>query len=110
MIRRPPRSTLFPYTTLFRSRRPAATAPVQELRTAGPVLRQLHARRSAWHSAACSGDGAGRLHHAANRDPDIVARGPVRPDLRGVDRASRGGSTPDGPGVGVAVSDARCAG
>src|SRR3712207_8907983 len=24
MIRRPPRSTLFPYTTLFRSRRPAA--------------------------------------------------------------------------------------
>src|SRR5690348_18453586 len=25
MIRRPPRSTLFPYTTLFRSRRPAAT-------------------------------------------------------------------------------------
>src|SRR2546426_4988996 len=25
MIRRPPRSTLFPYTTLFRSRRPRAT-------------------------------------------------------------------------------------
>src|SRR6478736_974010 len=25
MIRRPPRSTLFPYTTLFRSRRPART-------------------------------------------------------------------------------------
>src|SRR2546426_5088890 len=30
MIRRPPRSTLFPYTTLFRSRRPAA-------RTASPA-------------------------------------------------------------------------
>src|SRR5689334_23781810 len=27
MIRRPPRSTLFPYTTLFRSRSPAAAAP-----------------------------------------------------------------------------------
>src|SRR5690349_24824280 len=27
MIRRPPRSTLFPYTTLFRSRRPRALAP-----------------------------------------------------------------------------------
>src|SRR5256885_13032479 len=27
MIRRPPRSTLFPYTTLFRSRRPGAGAP-----------------------------------------------------------------------------------
>src|SRR3712207_7514593 len=27
MIRRPPRSTLFPYTTLFRSRRPAFRRP-----------------------------------------------------------------------------------
>src|SRR5258708_28775357 len=27
MIRRPPRSTLFPYTTLFRSPRPGAAAP-----------------------------------------------------------------------------------
>src|SRR5260370_15068826 len=27
MIRRPPRSTLFPYTTLFRSRQQPATAP-----------------------------------------------------------------------------------
>src|SRR3989442_8617160 len=31
MIRRPPRSTLFPYTTLFRSRHPA---PVEALRVA----------------------------------------------------------------------------
>src|SRR3712207_8215865 len=28
MIRRPPRSTLFPYTTLFRSRRPAGLSAV----------------------------------------------------------------------------------
>src|SRR2546427_4783438 len=28
MIRRPPRSTLFPYTTLFRSRAPAPHAPL----------------------------------------------------------------------------------
>src|SRR3712207_8067856 len=34
MIRRPPRSTLFPYTTLFRS--PARLEPV------GPVDRQAH--------------------------------------------------------------------
>src|SRR5688572_32623347 len=27
MIRRPPRSTLFPYTTLFRSRRPRRSSP-----------------------------------------------------------------------------------
>src|SRR3712207_7051353 len=29
MIRRPPRSTLFPYTTLFRSRRTSAAAPIR---------------------------------------------------------------------------------
>src|SRR2546430_5492673 len=29
MIRRPPRSTLFPYTTLFRSIHPSAMAPVR---------------------------------------------------------------------------------
>src|SRR3712207_8526786 len=31
MIRRPPRSTLFPYTTLFRSRRPDPSAPPEGL-------------------------------------------------------------------------------
>src|SRR3712207_8759589 len=31
MIRRPPRSTLFPYTTLFRSQLPDAPAPLFEL-------------------------------------------------------------------------------
>src|SRR2546430_13507577 len=36
MIRRPPRSTLFPYTTLFRSLR---VAPVQEEDSAGRVVR-----------------------------------------------------------------------
>src|SRR5258707_4301721 len=29
MIRRPPRSTLFPYTTLFRSKPPRAAAPLR---------------------------------------------------------------------------------
>src|SRR3712207_9282365 len=42
MIRRPPRSTLFPYTTLFRSELVAAAPLVQELeRTADRELRQL---------------------------------------------------------------------
>src|SRR3712207_7245582 len=45
MIRRPPRSTLFPYTTLFRS--PAITpCPYQTFwrdRTPGPSLRSNHA-------------------------------------------------------------------
>src|SRR5947209_14074702 len=45
MIRRPPRSTLFPYTTLFRSRRElsryrgGAAAPHQELESAVHHLR-----------------------------------------------------------------------
>src|SRR3712207_7862617 len=40
MIRRPPRSTLFPYTTLFRSRDAAARRlrPVQLPRRAGPLF------------------------------------------------------------------------
>src|SRR2546430_7622146 len=40
MIRRPPRSTLFPYTTLFRSlrpRNPRAYVRVDQLRPAEPV-------------------------------------------------------------------------
>src|SRR2546427_6382655 len=36
MIRRPPRSTLFPYTTLFRSLRDTSAA-IGELKSAGPV-------------------------------------------------------------------------
>src|SRR5436189_5272058 len=45
MIRRPPRSTLFPYTTLFRSRcRPAPTA-------AGSTRRGCPARRSEEHTS-----------------------------------------------------------
>src|SRR2546425_4047534 len=33
MIRRPPRSTLFPYTTLFRSRRRAGTSSARKTRS-----------------------------------------------------------------------------
>src|SRR3712207_6969994 len=36
MIRRPPRSTLFPYTTLFRSRRRTAVRPVGPIHGLGP--------------------------------------------------------------------------
>src|SRR3712207_8481302 len=48
MIRRPPRSTLFPYTTLFRSTRWAATehpAPI------GPIARALQLQQSVGNSA-----------------------------------------------------------
>src|SRR5256885_4937588 len=39
MIRRPPRSTLFPYTTLFRSRRRGTGAPEGEGRRAAGLCR-----------------------------------------------------------------------
>src|SRR5438876_9225872 len=42
MIRRPPRSTLFPYTTLFRSR-----TPLHHLRPAEPLRREPGASRQA---------------------------------------------------------------
>src|SRR5882762_1823374 len=55
MIRRPPRSTLFPYTTLFRSRRPPARAVLPRapgdrggLRARG--LRLLPRRRAPSHA------------------------------------------------------------
>src|SRR3712207_7235790 len=40
MIRRPPRSTLFPYTTLFRSNLLGAFEDVEDLAVAGPLLQQ----------------------------------------------------------------------
>src|SRR3712207_8402411 len=43
MIRRPPRSTLFPYTTLFRSEDRFATAQLGELRLDTGVLTLLNA-------------------------------------------------------------------
>src|SRR2546427_1686117 len=39
MIRRPPRSTLFPYTTLFRSRGPGALLPDRQHRARAPADR-----------------------------------------------------------------------
>src|SRR3712207_7801363 len=56
MIRRPPRSTLFPYTTLFRS------APPSRLRAVG---------------AAGEGDGPG-AHDALGRAHDRAPRGGAR--------------------------------
>src|SRR5256885_10029527 len=44
MIRRPPRSTLFPYTTLFRSERPPPHLPRAHLRVRQGRARRLRAR------------------------------------------------------------------
>src|SRR6266850_4409084 len=46
MIRRPPRSTLFPYTTLFRSARPLATVS-PSARMMSDVLKELEQQAKA---------------------------------------------------------------
>src|SRR5256885_5240024 len=74
MIRRPPRSTLFPYTTLFRSARPQLGHPHLHAAVAAPQLedvpprphREPHpsargARRSAVHRQLRTGVGAAQL-------------------------------------------------
>src|SRR2546430_10375556 len=79
MIRRPPRSTLFPYTTLFRSLR-RETAPVADVVAANLTAPLLEAIASSW---AESGDrpraliASGLLRHEADR----VAGAFTRADL-----------------------------
>src|SRR5260221_3367238 len=51
MIRRPPRSTLFPYTTLFRSSPPSTP---RSYRTCLSVVACRAAPRSRWRSPRCS--------------------------------------------------------
>src|SRR3989442_8849630 len=80
MIRRPPRSTLFPYTTLFRSGHPAE-----------PVCHRddgrHYQRRPRWSPVGLLGDYAeepDERSHRGGRDqhhPDLFRR-PARPDWR----------------------------
>src|SRR5688572_32415410 len=71
MIRRPPRSTLFPYTTLFRSHPDQGGARLQRTRRCGGSAGRDHQR----------GDGATVLRE---REPDRAAH----PDGERVDRKS----------------------
>src|SRR3712207_312755 len=85
MIRRPPRSTLFPYTTLFRSRRrplpEAAEHGVQRRDERGDVAQQLAAEDLA--------DDPAEEHEAGAGDPEAgPARGGEQPDHRAVEEAA----------------------
>src|SRR5260370_16589372 len=51
MIRRPPRSTLFPYTTLFRSHLPAAEERLLHLAVAPKQLRMVRGDSNRHHHA-----------------------------------------------------------
>src|SRR2546427_12476806 len=92
MIRRPPRSTLFPYTTLFRSRL-EAVAPVEpcgsgylpggrfDLRRAGRLLRRDFRRHAALHGERALDRGVGqepdRLDAAVRRAQPVDATDPL---------------------------------
>src|SRR3712207_8303252 len=57
MIRRPPRSTLFPYTTLFRSPRPVRRSEESTLcaRNRGRTTARLSAHRPKWRRRTGTG-------------------------------------------------------
>src|SRR6266542_2298838 len=87
MIRRPPRSTLFPYTTLFRSHRLVADADRPALAAFVSELFAPQLAAVGWDAAQGEGDIA-RLRRAAavrglgivSRDPRVVAEARARLD------------------------------
>src|SRR2546430_16987747 len=81
MIRRPPRSTLFPYTTLFRSLSPSTRRQIAEARRAGlRVLATPDAGRGdAATAAAEAGAEAARLLAAEPFDLVAVTAGETAP-------------------------------
>src|SRR2546430_16172573 len=78
MIRRPPRSTLFPYTTLFRS--PGVVRVYADLMSAARAQRDFHQRRrpaEGLHRTELADRGfagSGRAHGALASDPRIGAQ------------------------------------
>src|SRR5256885_7035204 len=75
MIRRPPRSTLFPYTTLFRSRRYHYDSLGQLV-----AIEQAGAPGQAAQLLRYGYDGAGRLRAATDsQDPQTTTRWQIDP-------------------------------
>src|SRR2546426_9004971 len=96
MIRRPPRSTLFPYTTLFRSAVRGVVAVV-----AGDAVGVAGARsRARWRGAAAEVRRARRVGRISHHP---VAPGPVD---RGARRDRAGGAGGPAGGVGGVAVDA----
>src|SRR5256886_10867321 len=76
MIRRPPRSTLFPYTTLFRSR-DGGDRGSPLTRAGGRMDRGGGARA---HAGRSRGNRHGRVPHGRRRRAGTTARAAPRPD------------------------------
>src|SRR2546426_3541390 len=92
MIRRPPRSTLFPYTTLFRSHQPRNPL----LRGAGAhrhrehVPRELHHTRQMRRAAGRSEEHTSELQSPCNLVCRLLLEKKKRQDMRSVLLVSRG--------------------
>src|SRR2546430_14125896 len=116
MIRRPPRSTLFPYTTLFRSPAPAAPAGgVTRLRTAASANAGISGRTYCgsldWLSvkktsgtmiqlASSSGSRALVARRASPVGPPLGGRAPPRPVPGDAATGTEGKEYPEGAGRG----------
>src|SRR2546425_10295895 len=101
MIRRPPRSTLFPYTTLFRSRRVLSGRP------RGPIAEgPLPARDRAVGIAALVAEAAGERGAARGERRDRGLVGGGRDVRRTARRGRRVGRRLTGGGARAGVGDA----
>src|SRR5256885_7155617 len=91
MIRRPPRSTLFPYTTLFRSVLAGNSVEVRVLSWAPNMKRPLHMQRPFFLGAADALASEDRIHGAkkgSQRLPSWMRGSPPVHHLRSSDRKS----------------------
>ena len=96
MIRRPPRSTLFPYTTLFRSVRPRQRAqprPGRAVRYAGPLHRPAAAHPDRHRQGRQ--DTAGQVPAALSAGNGCAAL-TICPALHGTQKAKPPRRTPQG--------------
>src|SRR5256885_4850783 len=66
MIRRPPRSTLFPYTTLFRSRHPAPDATARAVARARATAHRADVRRGGGAAVGRSEEHTSELQSPCN--------------------------------------------
>src|SRR5438876_5553020 len=93
MIRRPPRPTLFPYTTLFRSHRLAAPTYEQAITRARELRERLHARSqqliaAGYHAQVRVGDDATLLFLARDGNRTALHQRDDEFLLDGADRIS----------------------
>src|SRR5258705_13503784 len=75
MIRRPPRSTLFPYPTLFRSLLPAAVPPARRRSERDRPCPRRHQERTRNHRPAASAGQLAEHQHPPQQAPQLVRVG-----------------------------------